>query len=69
MRKPHTLQSNLVGNFNSKVLTPRSGLKIIGFPSGQNRLGDSSGEGGDAALSFNQVVGSAQQPRFRFTDW
>ena len=65
----HTLQSNLVGNFNSNVSTSRSGLEIIGFPSGQNRLGNSTGEGGDATLSFNRVVGSAQRPRFRFTGW
>ena len=49
--------------------TPRSGLKIIGFPLGQNRLGNSLGEGGDATLSFNRVVGSAHRPRFRITDW
>ena len=67
MRKPQTLQSNLVGKFNSKVSTPRSGLEIIGFPSGQKRLGNSTSEGGDATLSFNRVVGSAQRPRFRFT--
>ncbi|MEC8774145.1 MAG: hypothetical protein VXX79_04770 [Pseudomonadota bacterium] len=69
MRKPNTLQSNLVGKFNSKVSTPRSGLEIIGFPSSQKRRGNSTGEGGDATLSFNRVVGSAQRPRFRFTCW
>jgi hypothetical protein len=69
MRKPHTLQSNLVGKFNSKVSTPHSGLEIIGFPSGQKQLGNSTGEGGAATLSFNRVVGNAQRPRFRFTGW
>ncbi|MEC7536894.1 MAG: hypothetical protein VYB59_06320, partial [Pseudomonadota bacterium] len=42
----HTLQSNLVGNFNSNVSASRFGLEIIGLPSGQNRLGNSTGEGG-----------------------
>ena len=69
MRKPHTLQSNLVGKFNSKVSTPRSGLEIIGYPSSQKRRGNSTGEGGEATLSFNQVAGSAQRTRFRFTGW
>ena len=27
------------------------------------------GESGDATLSINRVVGSAQRPRFRFTGW
>ena len=69
MRKPHTLQSNRVGIFNLKVSTSRSGLEIIGFPSVQNRFRNSTGEGGDATLSFNRVVGSVQRPRFRSTGW
>ena len=70
MRKPHThTAKQSCGQLKFERVDAAFRSRNHRISSGQNRLGNRSGESGDATFSINRVVGSAQRPRFRFTCW